>query len=125
MSINEAQRRRVFTDLERALGAESAAIVMERVFAPVEWSDIARQANVDAQFVAVRGEMAELRAELKGQMGELRAELKGELGGLRGEVAELRAEVHGTARRLAAINAVAVVAASMSTAGLVLAASHL
>ena len=113
MSINEAQRRQVYVDLERALGPESAAIVMERVFA-VDWRDLARQsavdarfALVDAQFVALRGEMAELRA------------------GIKGEMAELRAEVRGQARRVAAVNAVSVVAASMSTAGLVLAAARL
>jgi hypothetical protein len=39
--------------------------------------------------------------------------------------AELKAEVHGQARRLAAMNAGSVVAASMATAGLVLAATRL
>src|SRR5437588_7155521 len=83
LSINEAQRPQVYADLERALGPESAAIVMEQVFA-VDWRDLARQsavdarfALVDAQFVALRGEMAELRAELKGEMAELRAEVRG------------------------------------------------
>ena len=95
MSVSEVQRRQVYADLERVLGKESAAILMEQVFA-VDWRDLARQSAVDAQFVALRGEMAELRAE-----------------------------VHGQARRLAAINAVSVVAASMATAGLVLAAARL
>jgi hypothetical protein len=91
---------------------------------PIGWSDVARQPYVDAQFVALRGEMAELRAELKGEMGELRAELKGEMAELRAEFVVLQGEVRGQWRRLAALNAVAVVASSLSTAGLVLAAAH-
>jgi len=73
------------------------------LMAPIDWGDVARQSSVDAQFVATRGEMAQVR----------------------GEMAELRGEVQGQARRLAAINAVSVVAASMATAGLVIASSHL
>lgn len=95
MSVSEAQRRQVYADLERAVGPVSAAILMEQVFA-IDWRDLARQSAVDAQFVALRGEMAESRDE-----------------------------VHGQARRLAAINALSVVAASMATAGLVLAAARL
>ena len=117
MSISEAQRRQVFADLERVLGTESAAIVMERLMAPIDWGDVARQSSVDAQFVATRGVMAQVRGEM--------AELRGEMAELRGEMAELRGEVQGQARRLAAINAVSVVAASMATAGLVIASSHL
>src|SRR2546421_11231065 len=124
MSINEAQRRQVYADLERALGSESAAIVMEQVFA-VDWRDLARQpavdarfALVDAQFVAVRGEMAEFRGELKGEVAEFRAEMRGSL-------TKLEAKIDRQARTVAAINAVSVVAASMATAGLVLAATRL
>ncbi len=80
------------------------------LMAPIDWGDVARQSSVDAQFVATRGEMAQVR---------------GEMAELRGEMAELRGEVQGQARRLAAINAVSVVAASMATAGLVIASSHL
>ena len=105
MSITDSQRRQLPADLERSLGPDSASIMMD-LLPPIGWADVARQPMVDAQFVALRGEMAELRAELRGAM------------------AELRAEVVGQARRRAAINAISVVAASMSTAGLVLAAAH-
>lgn len=94
MSVTDSQRRQLFTDLERAVGAESAAAMME-LLPPVGWADVARQSAMDAQFVAVRGEMAELRSEVR---------LQG--------------------RSLAAINAVAVIASSMTTAGLVLAAAR-
>ncbi len=63
-----------------------------------------RQGSFDAEMKTLRVEVAALRTEL------------------RGEMAELRAEVRGQARRVAAINAVSVVAASISTAGLVLGA---
>jgi hypothetical protein len=94
MSVTDAQRRRLHAELERLLGPESAETMMD-LLPPLGWSDVARQPLVDAQFIAVRGEMAELRAEVSGQ-----------------------------AKRLLAYNAVAVVAASMSTAGLVLAAAR-
>lgn len=64
---------------------------MMELLPPVGWGDVARQSDL----VAVRGEMAELRAELKGEMAELRAEWKGEMAELRGEMAELRAELKG------------------------------
>jgi hypothetical protein len=131
MSINEAQRRQVYADLERALGPESAAIVMEQVFA-VDWRDLARHsamearfALVDAQFVAVRGEMAEHRAAVLGDITELKAEMTEFRAEVKGDFAKLEARVDRQARTVAAINAVSVVAASMATAGLVLAATRL
>ena len=87
---------------------------------PVGWADVARQSSVDAQFVSLRGEMAQVR----GEMAELRAELKGEIGELRAEFKVLEGKVDRQVRQLAAINALAVVGASISTAGLVLAAAH-
>ena len=81
MSISESQRRQLFNDLERAIGAESAAILMERAFA-VDWRELATHASVealrastDAQFVAVRGEIAELRGEISELRGEMRSQL--------------------------------------------------
>ena len=105
MSITDSQRRRLHADLERLLGPDSAAAMME-LLPPVGWGDVARQPYVDAQFVALRGEMAELRAEL------------------RAEFRVLEGKVEGQWRRLAALNAVSVLVASMSTAGLVLAAAR-
>jgi len=59
----EAERRDLFGALERSLGAVPAATLMELV-PPVGWGDVARRADVEAQGVALRGEMAELRGEL-------------------------------------------------------------
>jgi hypothetical protein len=84
---------------------------------PVGWSDVARQSDL----VAIRGEMAELRAELKGEMGRLRAELKGGIAEVRSEVAELRARVDGLLPRLIGAN----VGSMIGVAGLVLTAAKL
>jgi hypothetical protein len=81
--------------------SEPAEAMME-LLPPAGWGDLVRQPYVEAEFKLLRGEMAELRAEFK------------VLGG----------KVDGQVRRLAAINAVSVLAASVSTAGLVLAAAH-
>jgi hypothetical protein len=85
VSVSESQRRQVYADLERAIGPESAAILMERAFA-VDWRDLATHASVDAlrastdaQFVAVRGEIAELRGEMRGSIAELRGEIRSQL----------------------------------------------
>lgn len=73
---------------------------------PVGWADVARQSDL----VAIRGEMAELRAGLKGEMAELR-----------GEIAELRADIHGLVPKFL----VGTVPIMFGTAGLVLAAAKL
>ena len=75
--VSDHDRRLLFTALERRLGAQPAAVLME-LLPPVGWSDVARQSDL----VAIRGEMAELR----GEMAELRAELKGDMAELRGRV---------------------------------------
>ena len=44
---------------------------------PVGWGDVARRADVEAQGVALRGEIAELRGELKAEVAELSARIDG------------------------------------------------
>ncbi len=88
MSISESQRRQVYEDLERAIGPDSAAILMERAFG-VDWRELATLASLEglrgwteAQFVAVRGEIAGVRgeiAELRGEVAELRGEMRSQL----------------------------------------------
>jgi hypothetical protein len=48
---------------------------MMELLPPVGWADVARQSDL----VAIRGEMAELRAELKGEIAELRGEIRAQL----------------------------------------------
>ena len=105
----EAERRDLFGALERSLGAVPAATLME-LLPPVDWGDVARRADVEAQGVALRGEMAELRGELRGEMAELR-----------GEMAELSARIDGLLPR----QLLADVPLAFAVAGLVLAAVKL
>ena len=93
--VSDSDRRELFQALEGALGQRPALVMME-LLPPVGWADVARQSDL----VAIRGEMAELRAALKGEM----AELRGEMGGLRGEMAELRGEVHALVPRFVLMN---------------------
>jgi hypothetical protein len=69
---------------------------------------------LEALGVALRGEMAELRAELRGEM----AELRGEMGSLRGEI---KSEIASLRNQLFVAN----VATTCAVAGLVLAAAKL
>src|SRR3954447_20186513 len=96
--VSDQDRRELYGVLEKRLGAGPATTMME-LLPPVGWADVARQSDL----VAIRGEMAELRAELKGEIAGLRAELKAQL------------------PRLYVAN----VGMSFATAGLVLAAAKL
>jgi len=86
--LSDVKRRELFVAVERALGTSAAESLMQTM-PPVEWADLARQADL----VALRGEIAEFRGELKGEIAELRGELKGEMAELKGEMGELRGEM--------------------------------
>jgi hypothetical protein len=66
---SDHDRRQLYAVLERHLGQGPAATLME-LLPLVGWADVARQSDI----TALRGEMAELRAQLRGEMAELRAE---------------------------------------------------
>jgi hypothetical protein len=72
--VSDRDRRRLFDGLVAVLGEERAATMME-LLPPVGWGDVMRQADA----VALRGEMADLRGELRGEMSQLRAELQAEI----------------------------------------------
>ena len=72
--VSDQDRRNLYEALERQLGGGPAATMME-LLPPVGWADVARQSDL----VAIRGEMAELRAELKGEIAELRGEIRAQL----------------------------------------------
>jgi ribosomal protein L29 len=129
--VTDDDRRNLHEALEGTLGRVPAATLMA-LLPPVGWSEVATQAGVDASGLALRGEMAELRAELKGEMADLRAELKGEMADLRaelkgemaelrGEMAELRAEMRSMLPKLVTAN----IASMIGVAGLVLGAVSL
>ena len=59
--VTDDDRRNLYEAPEGTLGRVPAATLMA-LLPPVGWSELATQAGVDAQGVAIRGEMAELRA---------------------------------------------------------------
>ena len=69
--VSDQDRRELYQALEQQLGGGPATTMME-LLPPVGWADVARQSDL----VALRGEMAQLRAELKGEIAELRGEMK-------------------------------------------------
>jgi hypothetical protein len=62
--VSDHDRRLLFDALENRLGEGPAAILME-LLPPVGWADVARSSELVAQGTALRGAMAELRAELQ------------------------------------------------------------
>ncbi len=109
MSISEGQRRLVHARLEESIGGDAADLLMQML--PYQSHDeLVTRSDHAATTTMLRGEMAELRAELRGEMVELR----GEMAELR---ADVRSEVAGLQRWMAGVvaaNAVAVVAALLA-----------
>ena len=64
--VSDQDSRKLYEALERRLGGGPAATMME-LLPPVGWADVARQSDL----TALRGEMAELRAEIKSQVPRL------------------------------------------------------
>jgi hypothetical protein len=96
--FTDDDRRRLYDALDRALGHDSAAILMAHL-PPVGWAEL-----------ATKGDLAELRGEMVALKGELR-----------GEMAALRSEMQAMLPRLVAAN----IASMIGVAGLVLAATAL
>ncbi len=99
MPVSERERLALYRQLQEQLGNESADTLME-LLPPAGWNDIATRADVQASATLLRGEMAEVR----GEMAELGAQLRTEMAELRGEMVELRGEIRqelaGTQRTL-------------------------
>lgn len=72
--VTDHDRRQLFVALESSLGRQPAATLME-LMPPVGWSDVAHQSDL----VAVRAEIAEIRAELRAEIADLRGEVRGQL----------------------------------------------
>jgi hypothetical protein len=64
--VSDQARRELYDVLERRLGEGPATTMME-LLPPVGWADVARQSDL----TALRGEMAELRAEIRSQLPRL------------------------------------------------------
>jgi hypothetical protein len=111
MAVTDETRYRLHQTLERVLGEEQAATLMEHL-PPVGWADVATKqdvirqgevlrAEIAASRAEVRAEMAELRGELRTEMAELRGELGTEMAGLRTDMAGLRTEMAGLRTEMA------------------------
>jgi hypothetical protein len=112
--VDDAARRDLFEARATSLGP--ATTLME-LLPPVGRADVARRSDLVAiggEMAEIRGEMAELKAELRGDMATLRTELKDEIGALRSRLDGQLATIVRTDIRLA-----------FGTAGLVLAAAKL
>lgn len=99
MAITDSQRRDLFNRLEGALGQSAANTVMELL--PNQPADqLVTRTDMHAHGTALRGEMAELRADLRGEMAELREELRGEMAELRTELRTEVVSLHGRIDKL-------------------------
>lgn len=68
--VSDHDRRELYSVLENRLGEGPAGTLMD-LLPPVGWADVARQSDI----TALRGEMAELRAEMKGELARLNAKI--------------------------------------------------
>ena len=64
--VSDHDRRELYEALELRLGENAAGTLMQ-LLPPVGWADVARQSDL----AALRGETAELRAEIKSQVPRL------------------------------------------------------
>jgi hypothetical protein len=99
MEVDELQRRRLFNDLDRAIGPDSAAVLMTYL-PPAGWADLATKGDLDiarsetkAEFASVRRELDVLRTETKAEFKAVRTETRAEFASVRQEIDVLRAEM--------------------------------
>ena len=96
MTISESDRRAIFVGLEPILGPDAADNLLA-MLPNQPAAQLVTRDDLHAHTIMLRGEMAELRADMKGDMTDLRGELRGEMGELRselrGEMSELRSDV--------------------------------
>ena len=121
MALTEQHRRSIHESLEAVHGEEIANHLMELLPRHPE-SELVTRTDALATGTMLRGEMAEMRAELKTEMGELRTELTGDMSELRTELTgamsdlrvDVRTEIAGLQKWAAGIlaaNGIAVVTA--------------
>jgi hypothetical protein len=99
MTIDETTRHRLHQSLDRTLGEDNAAVLMEHL-PPSGWSDLPTRRDLDTLRTDLNSQMVGLRADLNGQMSELRTDLNGQMADLRTEMAELRTEMYRLFTRL-------------------------
>jgi hypothetical protein len=65
--VDERARHELFQQLERTLGEEAAATLMEHL-PPTGWGDVATRRDIDVLRADLRGEMSALRADFRGEL---------------------------------------------------------
>jgi len=117
MSTTEQNRRDLFTGLEEAIGTTEANYLME-LLPTTPSAQLVTRDDMHANTLALKGVLAEQRAELRGEMAELRFELKTEMAALRADMIERFATAKTETNRLIiggmVANAIAVVVALTS-----------
>ncbi len=76
MAISERQRREVFEKFEEVFGPETADVVMQ-MFPRVTNDELATRSDVTATATLLRGEMAELRADVRTEIAGLQRWMAG------------------------------------------------
>jgi hypothetical protein len=106
MVVDERSRHALFQQLERTLGEEAAATLMEHL-PPVGWADVATRRDLDslraemqAEFTLVRRDVDALRTEMQGEFKLVRQEAKADIAGVRSDVAGVRDGVQAEIARV-------------------------
>ena len=94
MSATERERHELAAKLERLLGPDEAATLMEHL-PPVPWDGLARQEDL----LALRSDVDELRSDVTGLRNDV-DELHRRVDELRSDVTGLRSDVDGLHRRV-------------------------
>jgi hypothetical protein len=101
MVVDERSRHALFQQLERTIGEEAAATLMEHL-PPVGWADVATRRDLDSlraemqgEFTLVRRDVDALRTEMQGEFKLVRQESKADIAGVRAEIAAVRTEMNG------------------------------
>ena len=91
MEVDELQRRQLFNDLDRAIGPDSAAVLMNYL-PPAGWADLATKGDLDVLQGATKAEFDAVRAATKAEFDAVRTETRAEFASVRQELASHRAE---------------------------------
>ena len=124
MTISDRSRHRLHQQLERLLGSEEAATLMEHL-PPVGWADVATRRDLDHLGEQLRAELAVLRADVHGSITELRSELHGSVAGLRADSGSLESRLTAKLDRELRLQTWRLVTVMIALTGAVIAAVRL
>ncbi len=76
MAVGEQERHQLHSALERVLGEQEAATIME-LTPPVGWADVARRSDVDHLGVLTNTQLDQFRAQMDGRFEQFKTEVNG------------------------------------------------